>query len=154
MFSSLRRTGGFMVIIVFIVYTVMSFIARAEPTGAELVANSMQFNAAVAKSWMGILYLVCVVLWFFGGFIHGIILAGTARPSRTVAAFPIMGIAGMVWVSLAQFTSTVSSQIPDRGADPPDWILAAAIFLPFAVQILDLILPPWPFGELRGKFSL
>ena len=152
MFSRMRFVGGLAVVIIFVAYFFMSAAARMGPTPAAEIERTTQFYAEVAMSWTNVLYLLCAAVWLIGSVAHGFVLASSRRPARVLALLPIAAVLGMVWIVFAQVTSGTPSQFPDAGDDPADWIVLTALVGPFVIQVLDLLLPPWPF-RLAGMGS-
>jgi hypothetical protein len=143
MLAHIRRIAGVTVAIVLITHTVMSISATIEPTPAEAVTNTIEFYAAAAASWMNLLYLLCVGVWIFGGFAHAVALTATARPNRPLAAVSFAGSVGVFWIGIASALGRTSLHMSESSGSPPAWVVLAALFLPPAVQVLDLLLPPW-----------
>lgn len=141
--SFVRRMLGLIACAMWVVYIVAAYSARVEPTVAREVVKVVEFYQRVGATLFSLLYFFGAGAWMFGGMAHAGLLAVRGQPSRRTALVPLIGLVVMVVSSLLSVSSGGESSPYAGQKDPNAYILLAAIAVPFIVQILDLVLPPW-----------
>lgn len=143
MFSWIRFFGGMLSLLAFVVYCAVAFSSNLSATPAQEIETTVRFYEEAATSWSEILAILCSLVWITSTIAHGLLLMSSRNPQRMAAMLAILGLVGTVvfaYVSLIQGTAG-----PESGSKTPDWMFWIGVLLPLSVQILDVVLPPWPW---------
>ncbi|MDP2815131.1 MAG: hypothetical protein Q8O19_00450 [Rectinemataceae bacterium] len=149
MFSRIRYYAGLASLIVFVSYFAISITSNLAQTPAQEVATTVQFYEDAAASWSRILTVFFSMIWIVSTAVHAVLLISKRRPQRIAATAAIAGLGGLfvfTWISVLQRASDSSSV-----SLTPEWIFWLALLLSLAVQVLDLVLPPWPWGSQKAS---
>lgn len=152
MFSRTRYYGGLASLIVFVTYFVISVVSNFAATPAQEVKDTVQFYEEAATSWSQILTLMGAVVWVVAMPLHAMLLMSKRNPQRVTGVVAITGLVSLFVFVL--FSRLESSGYSPPASQTPDWAFWLVMLLPLMVQILDLVLPPWPWGSQKAPIAV
>ena len=135
-FIVLRRIGGLATALILLAYIFHVLVARV--TGLSVSAAADEYAAmTLTDNLIGIGFMT----WLAGSVAYGFGLLFDQVPYRKYAAALILLEATVFYLA---------SQSRPPASEPslvPDLLAYAVLFAPPLVQLLDIVLPPWPSGK-------